>query len=94
MITDHVWRPPPRYDAGGECAFMNCRRPRSEHADRVVVATPAPVLITQHVWRAVAVQRTSARLPAMLARPCEYMACRLPRENHARSVALDGRKGL
>lgn len=40
LITDHVWRPPKQ--TGGvirscrpldrPCEFMNCRRPRGEHA--------------------------------------------------------------
>lgn len=36
MITDHVWRQPahlaPRSSKRpGECEYMNCRRPASEH---------------------------------------------------------------
>lgn len=56
MIADHAWRP--FYGGGGTnrllrgkgpmadrpCEFMNCRRPRSEHARSVSLKHAAPAV--------------------------------------------------
>jgi hypothetical protein len=35
LITQHVWRPRAHRPATSQCEYMNCRRPREEHARSV-----------------------------------------------------------